>query len=217
VSFDDQLPQVICVNCLELLKTSCELRKLIRSSDIVLRKLLDNEILTEDQHNILIVQENDENDLDGAEIVLIEPVYESSEEIAEWILHPKQKSPQPEVDSTPHETVNYCCMCKNVYSDFELLKQHVVESHKRRRCLPTSNFSYSQRKFDCNICSKKFNTEYLLKKHQRAFQNLVACAICGATTLPKNARSHAERHNNDLVECDVCHKMFKKVGFGERI
>jgi hypothetical protein len=40
VSFDDLLPHVICSSCLELLKTSCELRNLIRSSDITLREML---------------------------------------------------------------------------------------------------------------------------------------------------------------------------------
>jgi hypothetical protein len=42
VSLDDKLPHVICTDCLKLLKTSCELRKLIRSSDIVLRELLED-------------------------------------------------------------------------------------------------------------------------------------------------------------------------------
>jgi hypothetical protein len=42
VSFDDKLPHVICSDCLRLLKTSCELRKLIRSSDIVLRELFED-------------------------------------------------------------------------------------------------------------------------------------------------------------------------------
>jgi hypothetical protein len=172
------------------------------------------EILTEGNHNIPIVQENltfIDQDLINPEDFLVETEKESEEDIAEWILYPKQKSPMPE--EAPADVHN-CCMCKNVYSDFEMLKQHALEDHKKRCRMPTSNTkSFLRRYFDCNICSKKFDTEFALKKHQTAYQKLMACPVCGVMTLAKQAKNHAKRHDNDLVECDVCNKMFKKVGY----
>jgi hypothetical protein len=172
-----------------------------------------DEILTEGNHNIPIVQENPnytDQDLINPADFLVETELESEEDIAEWILNPKQKSPMPE-EAPPD--VHNCCMCKNVYSDFEMLKQHALEDHKKRCHMPTSNKkSFLRRCFDCNICSKKFDTEFALNKHQTAYRNLMACAICGIMTSASKIKAHLKSHDNERVECDVCNKMFKKVG-----
>jgi transcription elongation factor Elf1 len=164
------------------------------------------------------VQENNSNidqELSSPDDFVVETVIESEEEeMAAWILYPKLKeqSSKPEVDSTPEEKVYNCCMCQNVYKEFEALKQHALEDHQKRRHIPKGNSkSFLRDWFDCNICSRKFDSQYLLKKHQTTFQNLMTCEVCGIMTTPSNAKPHLKSHDNDLVECRICNKMYKKV------
>jgi stress-induced morphogen len=175
------------------------------------------EIITPLNSYIPIVQENNsciDEVVESPNECFIENVVESDEEMADWILYPKLKeqSSRPEVESTPEEKVYNCCMCQNVYNDFEVLKQHALEHPQERRRLSNPNSKSFFKSFDCNICSRKFESKHSLKRHQEAYQNLMACAVCGIMITAININCHMKYHDNDLVECSVCHKMYKKVG-----
>jgi hypothetical protein len=175
------------------------------------------EILTASNINIPIVEEINpymeyddtftvDNELLESELEEVES--EEEEDIAAWILNPQLISPV--------STEEHCCMCKNVYNNFEQLKNHAQDFHKIRRRQPIPFNSFPSRSLECKICFKIFFTRSALKQHQTAYQQ-IPCSECGEMIVKSQLRNHQRRHVMDQVKCEICDKMIRTVGLIEEL
>ena len=76
----------------------------------------------------------------------------------------------------------------------------------------------------CRLCPEYFKNEYLLSLHKKEVHDgrqvkltdnqklKVMCPQCGMVIIKADLHKHLEsKHANDMVQCDICSKMMKKI------
>ncbi|CRK98801.1 CLUMA_CG011935, isoform A [Clunio marinus] len=194
INESDQLPQKICILCLQKVIKACEIKEQCIQTNMILRQKLKN--------------------LDSNHIsVMNETVYES--DLRETFLHDSLKSERKKVeikhkpkdlkDKTelssrrkPKDQDYQCFICNQIFIKIRLKNQHIRVDHPEEMickvCNTRKTSSISTEKclkdhslgFDylCQICAKPFRHKYYLLKHQATF--------------------HSEPTNADLFVCDHC-------------
>ncbi|XP_072946677.1 uncharacterized protein [Epargyreus clarus] len=97
-----------------------------------------------------------------------------------------------------HEVMEYhrCRKCTKIYEDYQSLKLHMKERHKKRKC------------YICHYCSKKFVDRMFFKVHIK-----LHCDVCGLL-LPNKSRYNEHRRQVCRVlkkyKCKTCYDSFFK-------
>lgn len=92
--------------------------------------------------------------------------------------------------------------CKHCDKDFEDNRQY--KKHMRK---------HSEKRFECEYCSRKFNEQSLLKNHRlrHTGEKAHACEVCNARFYERNLLNmHMRTHGDERpYACDTCGKRFK--------
>lgn len=109
-----------------------------------------------------------------------------------------------------------CKLCEGNIKDFEDLKFHLLELHKKNIDPKSSDgvlpFRVTQFDFQCAICEDKYEEFKTLNQHMNVhFQNFI-CEQCGTGFItPERLRTHANSHKTGSIQCDSCDKVFRST------
>ncbi|XP_059054970.1 zinc finger protein 808-like [Achroia grisella] len=116
------------------------------------------------------------------------------------LVYKPQSKPQKKVSFSDtviiHEVKEYhkCRKCSRIFEEYKLLKMHMKERHRKRKC------------YICNYCSKSFMDRMFFKIHIR-----LHCDICGM--LFPNKRNYVEHRRFvcrvlKMHECGICKESY---------
>ncbi|CRK96195.1 CLUMA_CG009624, isoform A [Clunio marinus] len=123
---------------------------------------------------------------------------------------------------------HYCELCGKAFGNGSILRQHFL-THQNKRPYTCEKFdcnfsfksiyalrrhqkthSLGKRKYECEVCSSKFNDKWHLERHKQTHENAeISCEKCGKFF--KNVyrlEAHQAYHNPPQYQCESCSKEF---------
>lgn len=195
---EDDLPKYICEECKQLLEISYKFKDQCLATDLKFRIFLEeikreNESIFQNSIEYLEVKQEDEESSADDNLLPDEDQFEDKEDSqnASPIKDNKKKSKAKK--KWP------CPTCHEVFSYLDYLEHKKVHGKKR---------------YQCDICEKWFEHNYVLTKHKETHLNLerVECETCHNTFKSDQIlQRHIQlTHQNILVAfCELCGKGFK--------
>ncbi|XP_025406995.1 zinc finger protein OZF-like [Sipha flava] len=103
-----------------------------------------------------------------------------------------------------------CNLCNRILKRRNSLKKHMI-SHINGK-------NSGNKKYDCNICEKSYNTPFVLKRHKTIHtgEKQFICDICKKSF---GAKAHMKRHiiiihmQENKYKCHICNKLFSDVNY----
>lgn len=107
-----------------------------------------------------------------------------------------------------------CKLCGDKTEDFEQLKKHLVEEHKKnidvKNCGIIPYRIKGDNDFQCAHCEKKFDKYKPLRLHVKEHYKNFFCEQCGAGFITAPAlKTHSMTHQTGESCCKTCGKVFK--------
>jgi hypothetical protein len=124
---------------------------------------------------------------------------------------------QTTVKTDKHERIENeasCCMCSSIFEQRSDLFAHAENEHSLQitKCMVKSSFSNDS--WECDLCTLKFATQTLLRRHQSRFKEVEMCPDCGILVPLFRRSSHATMHRARVAkqyQCDICKKIFRDI------
>ncbi|XP_041983589.1 zinc finger protein 546-like [Aricia agestis] len=123
-----------------------------------------------------------------------------------------------------HEFKEYhrCRKCPKIYEDYNSLKQHMKQMHKKRKCYICfyCNKGFAERmifkmhiKMHCSMCGKFFLSKKLYSDHKRTVCRVIKkyeCKTCKEVYFSYlSLKDHSYEHEGVLFVCDICKERCK--------
>ncbi|XP_053623416.1 zinc finger protein 502-like isoform X8 [Plodia interpunctella] len=106
-----------------------------------------------------------------------------------------------------------CRLCEQKYSDLDDIRKHLIAAHNKEynsagNGLMAYNLCPNESMLSCHLCSKCFNTFFLLNRHMNEHFNVV-CETCGLGFMShQRLLNHRIVHQNGAHECVKCNETF---------
>lgn len=230
----DELPHVICVECLEQLNKSYRFKKTCEKSDEQLRKNIFHSIISSnndclqiiaDNLNETIIEQEDADNIITSNDVEEEKIIIQSVNYDDKPRRKTNKKKQP-VNKINEESNNLCGLCNGFLYDNDE-STHIKECHQdgqhvcyhcRKMFADIKLLKRHMRihsaieRYLCNYCGKGFHGSTDLTIHMRRHtgEKPLTCGICSkAFADPRGLNSHLKTHSGDKpYKCDICGKGF---------
>ena len=92
---------------------------------------------------------------------------------------------------------NQCADCGKEFSSRRRFSQHYREYHQKNES-------------NCNICDRKFNTAYILKKHIGNVHTIEKCNVCDKGMAKGMLARHMKTHIESKFECEKCENVYTR-------
>ena len=93
-----------------------------------------------------------------------------------------------------------CDTCQMAFSEKQKVKKHILSVHTAKNEV--------EKKFPCDICTKKFVSGGALRFHMKIHQDKIPCGQCGKLILPHTMKQHVARihEGSKKIDCHLCGK-----------
>ncbi|XP_012256302.2 zinc finger protein 888-like [Athalia rosae] len=135
------------------------------------------------------------------------------------------------VDSVPadHEIQNHVRFSMNLSEEIDGLPSNPGSSEPNFEGTTCAHNNWSEKKFECAVCEKRFNRKVRLKEHVRIHvekklsfddrenKDQNKCGICSKQlSRPEHLKAHMRLHLGTLFKCETCEKEFSRSSDLER-